>query len=477
MSIQNMVVSIALLAALAWPPAWVDAATPDAGGPAEGSYVVLLDKPAQVIWGLGFEIQSDSIGSANKGLPDKVVAVPNNLVPEERARFYHDMLKGFRYCRLAMGLYLRGLDAEEKHVIERYPDQMKDLAEMQKESGIEGFEPEYWSPTPYWKSNDSYIKGTLKSFDDAFLGTFADALVQDVRYLEDHGLNVVQWGLQNEPVASTPYSSCVYSPDQYCRTFKAAAPKIKAAFPKVLIQATSWDGQGGKYGSVLQADPDALKYVDAWTWHRIGASSNQQIDEAAIFNANTHGRPVFNNEFEYLDNKTSDDRFVNTAQSILNWMVFVDSPTWFWLHALKPSYNAEASGYSLGFWRPQDDDDMTHFPTIQKGHWDYNPQNFNAIAGFLRHMPWDSRRINVREDQVRRSQRIMAYKTPEGKLTIVVTNRSKEPFTFHIDTGLDATFAGYRYTSSERDVPVGKAQGKVIAPTLVGQSIEFWAQE
>jgi len=24
---------------------------------------------------------------------------------------------------------------------------------------------------------------------------------------------------------------------------------------------------------------------------------------------------------------------------------------------------------------------------------------------------------------------------------------------------------------------VGKAQGKVIAPTLVGQSIEFWAQE
>jgi hypothetical protein len=30
--------------------------------PAEGSYTIRLDKPAQVIWGLGYEIQSDSIG-------------------------------------------------------------------------------------------------------------------------------------------------------------------------------------------------------------------------------------------------------------------------------------------------------------------------------------------------------------------------------------------------------------------------------
>lgn len=117
-----------------------------------GQYRIRLDQPEQTILGLGFEIQSDSIGSANLGLPDKVVAVPHDLTPGERARFYRDMLKGFRYCRLAMGLYLRGLDAEKKHVTERYPGQMRDLKEMAAAAGLDGFAPEYWSPAPYWKA-------------------------------------------------------------------------------------------------------------------------------------------------------------------------------------------------------------------------------------------------------------------------------------------------------------------------------------
>ena len=36
-----------------------------------GRYVIELDKPAQVIWGLGFEIQSDSIGEG-QGLRGRV---------------------------------------------------------------------------------------------------------------------------------------------------------------------------------------------------------------------------------------------------------------------------------------------------------------------------------------------------------------------------------------------------------------------
>jgi hypothetical protein len=141
----------------------------------EGRYAVRRDKPAQVIWGLGFEIQSDSIGSGNNGLPESPVSVPHDLVPAERTRFYKEMLKGFRYCRLALGLYLRGTDADGKRIRERYAGQMKDLLEMQHESGIEGIAPEYWSPTPYWKSNGSYTgkDGTLKSFDPEFLGQMA----------------------------------------------------------------------------------------------------------------------------------------------------------------------------------------------------------------------------------------------------------------------------------------------------------------
>ena len=112
-----------------------------------GDYKIRLDQPQQVIKGLGFEIQSDSIGSLNLGMPEEVVAVPHDLTLSERTRFYKEMLHGFRYTRLAMGLYLRGLDPDQKHIIERYPGQMNDLRQMQDVSGIEGFDVEYWSPT------------------------------------------------------------------------------------------------------------------------------------------------------------------------------------------------------------------------------------------------------------------------------------------------------------------------------------------
>ena len=40
----------------------------------------------QVIKGIGFEIQSDSIGSGNHGLPEEPIAVPHDLIPSERER-------------------------------------------------------------------------------------------------------------------------------------------------------------------------------------------------------------------------------------------------------------------------------------------------------------------------------------------------------------------------------------------------------
>ncbi len=89
----------------------------------------------------------------------------------------------------------------------------------------------------------------------------------------------------------------------------------------------------------------------------MGSDSNTQIDQASRLNSNK-GRDdiyVYNTEFEYLDGRTSDWRCINTAQSIMNWMTFENSPTWYWLHALKPLGNSEAEGYSLGFWRKPGD--------------------------------------------------------------------------------------------------------------------------
>lgn len=452
--------------------------SPASAQTAQGRYQLRLDQSAQTILGFGFEIQNDSIGSENLGLPDKVVAVPHDLIVSERRRLYTEMLKGFRYCRLAMGLYLRGLDKEQKHIVERYPGQMKELKEMADAAGIEGFAPEYWSPAPHWKSSGKYQGGSLKSFDAPFLNEFADALAADVRYLQQHGLRVAMWGLQNEPVVGhDKYSTCAYTGEQYYAAMKIIAPKMKAAFPRLPIHADSWEGQHSAGGKLIRQDADLAKLIDYWTWHRIGHDSNEQIEKAAHFNADTLGKPVFSNEFEYLQGPASDERFINTAQSIMNWFVFENSPTWFWLHALKPSYNAEASGYALGFWRPADDDDFTHFPQLKKGHWEYNQRNWHALKGFLKHLPWNSVRYAVKEDRVRGDNRILAWKTPAGKIGIALTNRSGAPFQFNIALGARKKMRGRRYTPSQADVPLAVTRGDTLTALLPHHAIEFWIEQ
>ena len=462
-----------------------------------GEYQVDLGDPQQTIWGLGVEIQSDTISSNNSGIPDgDTISVPNNLTQEERDRLYSDMLTGFRYLRLAGGLYYRGTDDEQKHLRERWDTQNEELAELISKSGMEGVNFEYWSPPPYFKVGDTYYNqnpnlNILKCFapdlypeidKQEFLRELAQSTVDDFRYLKENGIPVLQFSLQNEStlISSAGYSRCYYTNQNYYEASKVILPIVKEAYPDLFVHANSYNGQ---YESQkLRDDPDLYPLVDAWSFHRIGHDSNEQIDQAAYFNSNKGSRdiPVINTEFEYLGGSASDWRCINTAQSIMNWMTFENSPTWYWLHALKPLGNTEASGYSLGFWRaPGDTSDHGAYNHIQENEWDYNYQNWNSLRGFLKYMPWNSVRYTVAEDEVRYDQRIMAFKTPEGKLVIALTNRSEtEPFMFNIDTGTNAVFHGYRYTPQDHDeIELGADQGDSINPVLPPLSIEFWVQD
>ncbi len=456
-----------------------------------GSYTIRYDRPQQVIQGLGFEIQSDSIGSGNAGMPDEVVAVPHDLTPSERARFYTQMLHGFRYARLAMGLYLRGTDADQKHIVERYPHQMDDLREMQDASGIQGFDVEYWSPAPFWKQNKTYYGGTIAGSDPAFLNDFSDTMVQDLRYLRGHGLRVAMWGLQNEPVVGHPrqtagkpsdsakqsYGACYYTPEVYAATLKVTAPKVRALLPDVQIHAPSWDGPAGEFAAAIRGDSELLKNINAWTWHQIGHDSNDEIDKRDQYLNGAGGKPVYQNEFEYQpwDKPKFNSYFMNTGQSLMNWMVFENSPTWFWLHALKPVTNMEAGDYALGFWRPYGELKQNLRPNLEAGHWEFNPQNWNAIAGFVKYLPWDSTRLQVDEDVVRHDQRILVWKSKDGVLGIALSNRGAVPFTFHLHSAEDVELAGHSYTLAALDRPLGtKRRGKDIAIMVQPQSFEFW---
>jgi len=430
---------------------------------------------------LGVEIQSDSIGSSNNGLPNKTSSVPYDLIQAERERFYSDMMAGFRYIRLAMGRYLRGVDSERKHIIERFPGQVDLLQEMVVRSGAEGYAVEYWSPAPYWKDNGGFIGGTLKDSSPEFLDQFGSALAQDLKYLESHGCPVIMWGLQNEPPVGeqqATYSTCYYTPELYYSVFKVIAPKIKEYKSSIFVHVDSWAGQEREH--LIAQDSTARSYVDGWTWHQIGSDSTMQIQQKATLLNGTFGRPVFNNEYEYLSGQATPARCINTAQSIMNWFVFENSPTWFWLHALKPTYNAEASGYGLGYWRPLDDNDFSHFANLSYGHWQFNNYNWHSIKGFIKLIPWNSVRIEVTEEQIELDNRILVVKTPvQNKLIIVLTNRQNSTFTFNIQTGVQgSSFNGIRYTPQTADLEVGSQKGRgTLAITLPPLSIEFWLEQ
>ena len=475
----------------------------------KGYYNINLNDPQQTILGLGVEIQSDSLGSGNTMDANDTSghAVPHDLTESERQRFFTEMLDGFRYIRLAGGLFYRGTDAEEKHLTERWDTQDEELAEMIEVSGVEGFNLEFWSPTPYFKSNGQYHGGKLKCFDEnwefygneektnEFLIEFGETLIEDFKRMEADGLPIVQFSLQNEPDLTSvygTYSFCYYNDNDYYKACTILLPMLKEAFPDLKIHANSWNGQHSGAAWAIKDNPEVLACVDLWSYHTVGYNSDKMIDSQSDYNYGTAGKPVFNAEFEYQPSDYTGQfeyRFVNTAQAIMNWMVFENSPTWYWLHALKPLGNEESLGYSLGMWRKSGDTTNYSFSTdeqsdywnsVEEKTWAYNYPNYNALRGFLEFMPWDSVRYSVEEDEVRKDQRIMAWKTPEGRLAFALTNRdSNNPFTFSVDTGLENTsFKGYALTAySEKMIELGTKSGSTIETALDAYSVQFWVAE
>ncbi|QKW17734.1 hypothetical protein HUT16_00465 [Kitasatospora sp. NA04385] len=475
----------------------------------------------QTILGLGFEIQSDHIGATNNTMDpnDPVISgAPHDLTAAERTRFYQKILMagrsdhGFRYCRLGQGLWLRGVSADRKQIVGRWSTQMAELLEMHTQAKLDGLAATYFTPAPYWKSTQSLMNGTLACFDpkfttthpeyngdkSRFLNDFGDSVVRDLKYLEDSGLPVRFWGLQNEPGNwNRLYGSCGYTGDSYRQTFAAVAPKVRAAFPGVTIHVDSRDGQSGAFGTAVRGDAAAVQYVDAWTHHYTSQSADKLITAPSYYLDNALGKPVFNDEFEWEGSTTGNyEHTVDTAQSIMNWMVFANSPTWFWLHALKPTYTDTSVGYGLGIWRPQDDGDFGKYPNIQTGHWDYNPPVWNAISGFVQYLPWNSVRHHVDEPvdpatgKPYVDKRIMAWKTPQGKLVFALTYRvpnaktaTAAPYTFTIDTGSTRTFTGHRYRWSPHTQPLAEnnvlqatRQGPGLSITMEPNTIEFWIE-
>lgn len=608
---------------------------------------VFPSQKKQQVLGLGVEIQSDSIGSGNNGLPEQPIAVPHDLVESERERMATEMLSGFRYIRLAGGLYWRGLDEEQKHLQPRWPTQLDELKQLMERAGIEGVSFEYWSPTPFWKANRSYVGtggkdpyNTLRPFveefandpdykgdSEAFFADFAASVTQDIRTLEQAGIKVSMFGLQNEPwVSNADYSANrYYSPEHYHAAFKPVAQSIRAYDEDIMIFACTGHGYPKFIGPFME-EPETAALVDAYAIHTIGWDAGRVMEADKKIKENLPPRPWFQNEYEYLTGGATPRRTLNTVQHIMNSFQLAENPTWFWLHALKPVSNAEASGYSLGFWNSKlapktikvdsafprhygglklndvppefanmewvyaragskskpgrgynfiADKDVNVFllvdeapgtaldgwdstgksivvdgklspiyhrvfskgkiaipantgkvgdqyglphaafvspvegsevklqiginqpmyihsqvmelalltKDLQPGHWTYNPYNWNAVGSFAKRVPWDSTILSVNILTESNDQAVMVFEKPNGKRTLVISNRANTTVKMQVDSNLaNANWKGYRYTpfnagENTQGVELGSFNGEVLDVALPSLAWDFWEEQ
>lgn len=454
----------------------------DDGNVESSAYTIHFNIEKQTILGLGIEIQSDRFGPRYEP-SDPINGIPYDLIPSERTRLATELASGFRYLRIAMGLWFRGLTDDQKHFVERYPGQLDLIKEMMEQANMEGISLEYWSPAPYWKSTYNLLGGTLRSYDNQFLEEFGDALARDVQYFLDNGVKVSTWGLQNEPFnGDGGYPMCFYTDENYFKTFKAVAPKIRAVSPETEIIVDTKNANFGALGNMIRNDPTMLQYVDSWVYHRSGNASETVIEGAERYLRETLGKPVYQNEWAFNGVQVStieeEWRMVDLAQSIMNWMTFVNSPKWYWLHLLKPTNDANRFGFGLGFYRRDDDNNFSQHADIPKGTFKYHWPNYNGIAGFMKYMEWDSKRIHVQEDSIRYDQRIMAWRKPDGKHVFVMTNRSSEKFNFVINLDKERSFVGHRYNRDFVDYQLPAVSGQAsYTISLEPYSIEFWTEE
>lgn len=507
--------------------------------PGNVTFTVYPGRQHQTILGLGFEIQSDSIASGNSGLPEHTTSVPHDLQESERQRLAREMLAGFRYCRVAGGLYWRGLTPDRRQLAPRWPEQLRELRELVTEAGVEGVSLEYWSPPPFWKANGRYEGSSRDEPDDPenclrcyggsfaddpeyrgdrerFLADFAAACRTDLETLEAAGIPVVMWALNNEPNVNTPYSSCFYEPDQWAETFAAVAPVIRRDHPDTAIIGDCADHTGRYLVRLGELHPQAARLLDYHVLHTIGFASRsvEPVVNAVRRNLSVE-RPILQNEFEYLEGPATPDRCMNTVNNILNWFQLAGAPAWFWIHALKPVTNAEASGYSLGFWMPAaglSRDELRALPQelseLRPGTWTWNPYNWHAVAGFVRHVPWGSVVLHVDESASDADARVLAVRRPDGRHVVIVSNHTTADLHVEVRTGRpQSRWAGYRYTPDEAGrefmgmrlglqdgtAPAADAGGSgatspqaadaerpaadVIASRLPDRSWEFWVEQ
>jgi glucosylceramidase len=284
-----------------------------------------------------------------------------------------------------------------------------------------------WSPPAWMKTNNSMLKGG--KLKPEYRQNWANYYVKFIKAYENLGMPI--WGLtvQNEPMATQTWESCIYTAEEerdFIKEYLGPTLQNSGLAAKKLI---AWDhnrDQVFQRASVILSDPEAAKYVwgIGFHWYETWTGSKMQFDNVKLVR---DAYPTVN----LMLTEASIEKF--NPDSLQSW--------WLGEHygnSLINDFNAGATGWTD--WNMLLDE---HGGPNHVGNYCYAPLHADSKTGsliytnsyyylghFSKFILPGAKRVATASN--RDKLQSTSFLNPDGSLVVVVMNDSSEKLTFNL---------------------------------------------
>jgi glucosylceramidase len=284
-----------------------------------------------------------------------------------------------------------------------------------------------WSPPPWMKTNGNSKGGSLKL---DYYDTYAQYFVKYIQGMAKEGIRIDAVTIQNEPLHPGNNPSLLMLPSEQALFIKKSlGPAFKAAKLKTKIILYDHNADRPDYPITVLNDPETRKYVDGSAFHLYGGSIAALSEvHAAYPDKNLY----FTEQWIGAPSNLKGDLAWHVRELIIgatrNWSRTVLQ----WNLAADPAQNPHTPGGCT---------ECLGALTIDRNKVRRNPAYYNVAVASKFVRPGS---VRVASD-LPKSLPNVAFKTPDGRMVLIVLNDSAVTQKFTIDTDgkqARATLAG-----------------------------------
>lgn len=277
-----------------------------------------------------------------------------------------------------------------------------------------------WSPPTWMKTNNSTVGGSLKP---EFYEAYAKYFVKYVQEMQKEGIRIDAVTVQNEPLHPGNNPSLLMLANEQADFIKRSlGPAFQAAGIKTKIIIYDHNADRPDYPISILNDPEAKKYIDGSAFHLYGGviENVSQVHEAhpdknLYFTEQWIGAPGnFAGDFRWHVKNLIIGASRNWCKTVLEWNLAAD-----------PEQKPHTPGGC---------DRCLGAVTIDGDSVVRNPAYY-IVAHASKFVRPGSVRI---ESNIPEGLLNVAFKTPDGKIVVIVLNDSDLEKTFNIKTGNEA---------------------------------------